>query len=50
MDSAADLDAFFAFQDHQFGSDQTLDDGTFAVCPKHWQLLTLHPLSITKTG
>jgi len=30
MDSAADLDAFFAFQDNQFGSDQTLDDGTFA--------------------
>lgn len=30
MDSAADLDAFFAFQDNHFGSDQTLDDGTFA--------------------
>jgi hypothetical protein len=30
MNSAADLDFFFAFQDNQFGSDQTLDDGSFA--------------------
>ncbi|KAG9185977.1 hypothetical protein G6011_02533 [Alternaria panax] len=30
MNSAADIDALFAFQDNQFGSDQTLDDGSFA--------------------
>jgi hypothetical protein len=30
MDSAADFDAFFAFQDNQFGPDQGLDHGTFA--------------------
>jgi hypothetical protein len=30
MDSAADLDTFFTFQDSQFVSDYALDDGSFA--------------------